>query len=128
MLLYRRLREAQTAFEQAIDLDYRPAAPFTGLGYVLLARRQRTEAIQMLHEVRLSRQDSLPCADQIESGQALARTPGEPIASELLSLAIQDQTESMFQATSKSGVVRFPYLSDQTAVRISEKIRSGYIC
>lgn len=49
--------------------------------------------------------------------QALARSPGDPIGSELLSLALKEQTLSLFQATSRSEAVRFPFLCDQTAVR-----------
>lgn len=49
--------------------------------------------------------------------QALARSPGDPLGTELLNLALQDQTDSMLYATSKSGAVRFPHLANDVAVR-----------
>jgi anaphase-promoting complex subunit 6 len=67
----RRHDEAIHCYQTAIDLDPRVSGPYVGLAYVLLALGDCEGAIARLHE-------------------ALARTPADPVASDLLRLALED--------------------------------------
>lgn len=71
MKQHRRYDEAIGYFMKAIDLDPRLGSPHLGLGFVLLAQGDREGAITHLHE-------------------ALARTPADPVASDLLRIALED--------------------------------------
>lgn len=126
----RQWQQAELAFRKVIELDPRSAAAYSALGIVEHYQGHYQEAIARYHEVRNSfdlalvgwkridpqNVDVQPVAPPLLS-QALAITPGDPVACDLLKLALDDVAA---QITSRK--FPFPGLPPRTLRNIDEQV------